>query len=136
MDYCLILLLQFDSLPELQELADFPFTWARSLTSANICKLLEAKGCHRKGIWTRECACSSTCSWGSLGPELPQSLEHWPSDMALSECLRLSKAHLNCLSAAVRLLHQAAVLLWDTQLSDIPGNCGRWLHPLLVWCWC
>ncbi len=85
-----------------QEVGSFPFPWVDSLTSdASTCELLESKGCHRKGIWGRECKCGGGSNWGSLAPDFPQDPRQVHSATDLASRLGLPRAEVPCSSAAV-----------------------------------
>ncbi len=64
----------------LQEVFSHPLTFGRAAEQRGDsrrnarCRLLDELGCHRKGLWRRECGCGSpdAALWGVWAPELPK----------------------------------------------------------------
>ena len=66
--------------PLLQEVSSHPFMFGRAAEQRGDsrpnarCQLLDELGCHRKGLWRRECSCGGpdAASWGAWAPEVPK----------------------------------------------------------------
>lgn len=90
-----------------QELADFPFEWAKMLieekiTTASLCRLWESLGGHSLALRLRDCMRDSDSSpsqpWGEADPKLPSGPSEAPD---LARSIGMTAHNLPCLRSRV-----------------------------------